>query len=138
PGAASPALAVANAVGRVGCFRVGDDYGVPSDLPWAVAFPEGLPPTTVPVHPTQLYELLALLPLAWMLLRWRRQGRPDLFVLGGYLMAAGLVRFGIEFLRVRHPLLGPLALAHLFALVAIGVGLALIWRSRSAAPHTGQ
>ena len=67
--AATPALAVAHAIGRVGCFLVGDDYGVPSDLPWAVAFPKGLPPTSVPVHPTQLYEVLALLPLAWMLLR---------------------------------------------------------------------
>ncbi len=136
--AATPALAVAHAIGRVGCFLVGDDYGVPSDLPWAVAFPEGLPPTSVPVHPTQLYEMLALLPLAWMLLRWRRQGRSDLFVLGSYLMSAGLVRFGIEFLRVRHLLLGPLALAHLFALVAMGVGLALIWRSRSAEQHADQ
>lgn len=47
--AATPALAVAHAIGRIGCFLVGDDYGVPSDLPWAVAFPEGLPPTSVPV-----------------------------------------------------------------------------------------
>ena len=99
--AATPALAIAHAIGRVGCFLVGDDYGVPSDLPWAVAFPEGLPPTTIPVHPTQLYEMLALLPLAWMLLRWRRQRQPDRFVLGSYLIAAGAVRFLIEFLRTR-------------------------------------
>lgn len=129
--AATPALAVAHAIGRVGCFLVGDDYGVPSDLPWAVAFPQGLPPTEVPVHPTQLYEMLALLPVAWMLLSMRRHGRPNAFVLGAYLASAGLVRFGVEFLRVRQPLLGPLAPAHLFALVAIGVGLALIWQGRS-------
>ena len=54
--AAAPALAVGHAIGRIGCFLVGDDYGRPTDLPWAVAFPKGLPPTTVPVHPTQLYE----------------------------------------------------------------------------------
>lgn len=46
--AASPALAAGHAIGRIGCFLVGDDYGRPSDLPWAVAFPEGLPPTVVP------------------------------------------------------------------------------------------
>ena len=51
--AAAPALAVGHAIGRIGCFMVGDDYGRPSSLPWAVAFPEGLPPTSVPVHPTQ-------------------------------------------------------------------------------------
>src|SRR6185295_17633774 len=47
--AATPALAVGQAIGRVGCFLVGDDYGRPTGLPWGVAFPEGLPPTIVPV-----------------------------------------------------------------------------------------
>ena len=128
--AATPALAVAHAIGRVGCFLVGDDYGVPSDLPWAVAFPEGLPPTSIPVHPTQLYETLALLPLAWMLLRWRRKGRPDAFVLGAYLTSAGVIRFGIEFLRVHQPILGPLALAHLFSVAAVCIGVVLLLKSR--------
>ena len=53
--AATPALAIGHAIGRLGCFLVGDDYGRPSQLPWAVAFLDGVPPTTVPVHPTQLY-----------------------------------------------------------------------------------
>lgn len=128
--AATPALAVAHAIGRVGCFLVGDDYGVPSDLPWAVAFPEGLPPTSIPVHPTQLYETLALLPLAWMLLRWRREGRSDAFVLGAYLTSAGVIRFGIEFLRVHQPILGPLALAHLFSVAAVCTGLVLLLQLR--------
>src|SRR5260370_7934349 len=44
--ASAPALALGYAVGRIGCFLVGDDYGRPSDLPWAVAFPVGLPRTT--------------------------------------------------------------------------------------------
>lgn len=50
--AATPALAIGHAIGRIGCFLVGDDYDRPSDLPWAVAFPDGLPSTTVPVHLT--------------------------------------------------------------------------------------
>lgn len=129
--AATPALAIAHAIGRVGCFLVGDDYGVPSDLPWAVAFPEGLPPTTIPVHPTQLYEMLALLPLAWMLLRWRRQGRPDRFVLGSYLVVAGAVRFFIEFLRMRESLAGPFAIAHLLSFVAFATGVVLLAMSRA-------
>src|SRR5687768_11768010 len=82
--AASPALVIGHAIGRIGCFLVGDDYGTPSDLPWAVAFPEGLPPTSVSVHPTQLYEAFALVPLAMLLFHWRREGRPDIVVLGGY------------------------------------------------------
>ena len=98
--AAAPALAIGHAIGRIGCFLVGDDYGRPSDLPWAVAFPEGLPPTMIPVHPTQLYEAIALVPLAILLFGWRRHGRPDTFVLGAYLVCAGGIRFGIEFVRV--------------------------------------
>lgn len=124
--AATPALALAHAIGRIGCFLVGDDYGYPSRLPWAVAFPEGLPPTTVPVHPTQLYETVALLPLVWLLLRWRRQGRSDRFVFGAYLVIAGLIRFVIEFLRVRQPIAGPFAVAHVAAALAIVVGVVLL------------
>ena len=128
--AATPALALAHAIGRIGCFLVGDDYGVASDLPWAVAFPDGLPPTSIPVHPTQLYEMAALLPIVWLLLRWRREGRPDLFVLGAYLVATGSVRFVIELLRVHQPFAGPFAVAHVFSMVAIGVGAVLLRASR--------
>ena len=127
--AAPPALAVAHAIGRVGCFLVGDDYGVPSGLPWAVAFPDGLPPTTVPVHPTQLYEAAVLVPIAWRLYRWRRQGKPDAFVLGAYLVMTGLTRFLIEFIRWRQPLLGPLAVAHILAFVVMCVGAVLLLKA---------
>lgn len=131
--AATPALALAHAIGRVGCFLVGDDYGVPSTLPWAVAFPEGLPPALTPVHPTQLYEVAALLPIMWLLLGWRREGRDDRFVLGAYLMMTGAARFAIEFLRVREPVVGPLAVAHVLALVAAAAGVALVVSSPPAA-----
>jgi phosphatidylglycerol:prolipoprotein diacylglycerol transferase len=130
--AATPALAFAHAIGRIGCFLVGDDYGIPSGLPWAVAFPNGLPPTTTAVHPTQLYEMLALLPIAWALVRWRRQRRPDAFVLGAYLMATGSVRFLIEFLRMRESLFGPFALAHVLSFTAVCVGVALLSKARSS------
>jgi phosphatidylglycerol:prolipoprotein diacylglycerol transferase len=95
--AATPALAIGQAIGRIGCFLVGDDYGRPSHLPWAVAFPQGLPPTTLPLHPTQLYQAAGLLPLALLLFRWRRRNRSDEFVLGAYLFLAGSLRFVIEF-----------------------------------------
>lgn len=78
--AATPALAVGHAIGRVGCFLVGDDYGRPSDLPWAVAFPEGLPPTDVPVHPTQLYEAIALAIVAMTKLRTTTRTREVIMV----------------------------------------------------------
>jgi phosphatidylglycerol---prolipoprotein diacylglyceryl transferase len=133
--AATPALAAGHAIGRIGCFLVGDDYGVPSTLPWAVAFPRGLPPTDVPVHPTQLYEAALLFPLAWLLIRWRRQRRADRFVLGAYLMLAGTIRFFIEFLRINTRVLGALSVAHIAALAAIVVGATLL-RKRNPEPGT--
>ncbi len=128
--AAAPALAVGHAIGRIGCFMVGDDYGRPSDLPWAVAFPEGLPPTDVPVHPTQLYEAFALGLMAWALLRWRRQAHSDAVVVGRYFVLAGSTRFAIEFIRVNLRVLGPLTLAHLLSLALVTIGAVMILRAR--------
>ncbi len=130
--AATPALAIGHLIGRIGCFLVGDDYGRPTDLPWGVAFPEGLPPTVVPVHPTQLYEAAALVPLAWLLIRWRRQHRSDTFVLGAYMVLAGAIRFAIEFVRVNERVLGPLTVAHLAALLVIAAGAVVLMAGRTA------
>jgi phosphatidylglycerol---prolipoprotein diacylglyceryl transferase len=130
--AATPALAIGHAIGRLGCFLVGDDYGKPTSLPWGVAFPQGLPPTDVPVHPTQLYEAFALVPLAWLLLRWRHQGRSDRLVVGAYLVLMGGIRFAIEFLRVDRQVLGPLTVAHLASLGAVIVGLVMLASVRSS------
>ena len=127
--AATPALAVGHAIGRVGCFMVGDDYGRPSSLPWAIAFPEGLPPTSVRVHPTQLYEAVALVAVAWLLIRWRRDRVRDPVVLGRYLVLAGSVRFAIEFVRVNLRVMGPLTLAQLIALGLAVSGGVLILRN---------
>jgi phosphatidylglycerol---prolipoprotein diacylglyceryl transferase len=126
--AASPALALGHAIGRVGCFMVGDDYGRPSDLPWAVAFPEGRPPTTVPVHPTQLYETAGLVAIAFALVRLRRRGTSDRVVFGTYLVLAGGVRFLIEFVRVNAPIVGPFTLAQVFSFAVVGIGLVLFFR----------
>ena len=127
--AAAPALAVGHAIGRIGCFLVGDDYGRPSDLPWAVAFPQGLPPVDVPVHPTQIYEALALAVVAWLLLRWRRAGVADASVVGRYFVLAGSIRFAIEFIRVNTRVVGPLTLAHLISLGLAIVGAIVLARA---------
>ncbi len=89
--------AVGQAVGRVGCFLVGDDYGRATDMPWGVAFPQGAPPTHELVHPTQIYEILWLLPVAGLL--WRRRKRSP-FLFGAYVALNGLGRLIIENWRV--------------------------------------
>ncbi|MFP8875118.1 MAG: prolipoprotein diacylglyceryl transferase [Myxococcota bacterium] len=94
---AAPATAVGQAIGRIGCFLVGDDYGRASDVPWAVAFPEGAPPTFDHVHPTQLYEVAWLLPVALFL--WSRRRRSP-FLFGEYMVLNGAGRIVIENWRV--------------------------------------
>jgi phosphatidylglycerol:prolipoprotein diacylglycerol transferase len=132
--AATPALAVGHAIGRVGCFLVGDDYGRPTALPWGVAFPEGLPPINVPVHPTQLYEAVALAGLAWLLFKWRAARVPDLVVIGRYLVLAGVIRFAIEFVRINAPVLGPLTLAQLISGSLAITGAVVLLTRRAGEP----
>ena len=124
--AAAPALAIGHAIGRIGCFLVGDDYGRPSTLPWAVSFPRGLPPTMDRVHPTQLYETAGLIPIALLLLYWRRRGVSDRTVFARYLVLAGSLRFLIEFVRVNLRVLGPLTLAQLISLTVVLVGVVMM------------
>jgi phosphatidylglycerol:prolipoprotein diacylglycerol transferase len=138
--AAAPALAAGHAIGRLGCFLVGDDYGRPTGLPWGVAFPEGLPPTLDRVHPTQLYEMFPLALLAWLLVGWRRRGVADRVVLGRYFLAAGLLRFLVEFVRVNRVVAFGLTTAQLFALGLVVAGVVLVGaggRRRADAPPAG-
>lgn len=124
--AATPALAIGQMLGRIGCFLVGDDYGSPTSLPWGVAFPRGLPPTTDRVHPTQLYEAIFLAGFAWVLIGWRRRGLSDRTVLGRYLLVAGGFRFLLEFVRVNTRVAGPLTVAHFFALAVALLGVVVL------------
>ena len=121
--------AVGQSIGRLGCFLVGDDYGSPSDVPWAMAFPDGAPPTLARVHPTQLYEIAWLMPIAGFLW-WRRKKSPFLF--GEYLALNGLGRLWIEKLRI-NPAVG-LGLTEPqwigIGLIALGMGGWLYFRMR--------
>ena len=128
--AAAPAVAVGQLLGRIGCFLVGDDYGLPTSLPWGVAFPEGVPPTNVPVHPTQIYEALFLGLLAWLLVRWRRQGLPDRLLLARYCVLAGGFRFALEFVRVNVRVAAGLTVAQYASLALVAAGFVLLALSR--------
>lgn len=134
--AAAPALAVGHMLGRVGCFLVGDDYGRPSNLPWAVAFPNGLPPTDVPVHPTQIYEALFLGWLAWLLIREQRRGVADRRILGHYMILAGGFRFVVEFIRVNEPVFLGFTVAQILAFILSATGVVLL--SRASSPRARQ
>ena len=66
--------------------------------------------------------------MAWLLFRWRKQGRADIFVMGAYLVLAATIRFLIEFIRVDVRVLGVLSVAHLASLMAIALGVAFLLR----------
>jgi phosphatidylglycerol---prolipoprotein diacylglyceryl transferase len=135
--AAAPALAIGHGIGRIGCFLVGDDYGSPSTLPWAVAFPEGLPPIDIPVHPTQIYEAVPLFLIGFLLIRWRSQGVSDRTVLGRYLVLVGALRFAIEFVRINVRIVGPFTVAHIASVAAALAGLALLASADGASRRLG-
>jgi phosphatidylglycerol:prolipoprotein diacylglycerol transferase len=111
--------ALGQAIGRIGCFLVGDDYGRPTDLPWGIAFPEGAPPTLEPVHPTQLYEMAWLFALTGLL--WARRNRSPL-LWGEYLVLAGIGRFAVEFLRLNPRVALGLSEPQWIALALVAVG----------------
>jgi phosphatidylglycerol---prolipoprotein diacylglyceryl transferase len=113
------AAAVGQAIGRVGCFLVGDDYGQPTDLPWGVAFPRGAPKTDVPVHPTQIYEILWLLPVAGLL--WKRRHKSP-FLFGEYLFLNGVGRLVIETLRLNPKVAFGLTEPQIVGIALIAIG----------------
>src|SRR5262245_31519189 len=100
--AVAPSLAAAYAIGRIGCQLAGDgDYGSDWDGPWAMSYPNGTVPIDTPVHPTPIYETLAMGAFAILLWRWRNRWRPGT-LMAVYLIGAGLERFLVEFVR-RNP-----------------------------------
>ena len=145
-------LAAGYAVGRTGCWAVGDDYGRPWDGPWATKFPEGAPPSTVAnmqqlfgikfpasmppgevvaVHPTQLYEVGAGFIMFLILWRYRDHKHAEGWLFGLYCVLAGIERFLVEFLRAKDDriIAGGLTVAQIFAILfAIGGAIIMFWR----------
>ncbi len=143
----SPPLAIGYAVGRMGCFLVGDDYGRPTASWMGMAFPNGTPPTrvddiaiyfgvrvdpaiveqfgqVVPVHPTQLYEV-AMASLIFILLwRLRIHEHGDGWLWWICLTLLSAERFLVEFVRIKDDrFLGPLTFAQGIAITLMLVGL---------------
>jgi phosphatidylglycerol---prolipoprotein diacylglyceryl transferase len=127
---ASPAAAAGYALGRIGCLTSGDgDYGIPSNLPWAMGFPNGIDPTPpgVRVHPTPIYELIAGLLIAWWLWRRGAKPRPTGEIVGEYLLLTGIARFLVEFIRRNPHILFGLSNAQLASLGSMVAGVVLMW-----------
>ncbi len=150
----APALALAYAVGRMGCFLVGDDYGLPTDKWYGIAFPHGTPPSTagylrsvggvippqvpdwavVKVHPTQLYEIAAALVMVAILWKLSDKPRRPWGMFGAYMGLYGLERFLVEFVRAKGDrYFFGLSTSQVASLIVMFLGTYL-WTRRSGAP----
>jgi phosphatidylglycerol:prolipoprotein diacylglycerol transferase len=100
-----PAIALGQGIGRIGCFMAGDDYGKPTDLPWAVQFTDreahtiGGAPLYTPLHPVQLYESGFCFLLFGFLVWFSRRKRFEGQVILAYALLYAAGRFVIEFFR---------------------------------------
>jgi len=165
--AGSPAAALGYGVGRFGCFLSGDgDYGIPTSLPWAMSFPNGLVPTTERVHPTPIYELIVACVIAWIL--WRIGARqivasttkqsgpastrdkkkaesisgiaqlPNGSVFAAYLVLTGTARFLVEFIRINPRSFFGLTNAQAASLASVIAGGLIWWGLRQKQQATQQ
>jgi phosphatidylglycerol:prolipoprotein diacylglycerol transferase len=161
--AVAPPLAIAYAVGRIGCFLVGDDWGRPTDSWVGIRFPHGTPPTRVdiiqrdfgihvdpalvekygqivPVHPTQLYEIAMSTLIFLFLWKIRRHHHKPGWLFMVWLSLAGTERFIVEFFRAKDDrFFGILTLAQIISLAVVAVGVTGMMRTRQepAASGTG-
>jgi phosphatidylglycerol:prolipoprotein diacylglycerol transferase len=154
--AVAPSLAVGYLLGRVGCFLVNDDYGLPSRLPWAMAFPRGAPPTTarilaeqfhaaipagtppdqvLTVHPTQLYEIVLTFAVFWVLWRWREHRYSPGWLFGLYLVLSSVERIVAEVFRAKDDrILGAVTVAQILSAALILLGIAMMRRLAGREP----
>lgn len=150
---ASPAAAIGYGIGRIGCLISGDgDYGIPTNLPWGMSFPNGIVPTTgtdgvclqtgwpenCRVQPTPIYEFLIGLLLFWIL--WQLGARalktkmPNGIVFAAYLVLSGIARFLIEFIRINPRSFFGMTNAQTASLGMIIGGAALYFAVRKTLP----
>lgn len=122
-----PSIPLIHSIGRVGCFFAGCCYGIPMDPPWGVYFRSSLAPHGVALFPVQLLEAALNLVLFCILYTYARKPRKPGKVLGYYLVAYGIERFFLEFLRgdlERGSIFG-ISTSQFISLILIPLGLIL-------------
>jgi len=152
------AIAAGYAVGRTGCWAVGDDYGKPYTGPLAVAFPQGAPPSTaaemqhafnvslppgtdpnsvLSVYPTQLLEVALGMVMFGILWKIRDHDHAEGWLFGVWCILAGIERFIVEFFRAkddRFSFLAGLSTAQVIALALALAGVAIMAARRTTGP----
>jgi len=141
-------VAAAYAIGRTGCWAVGDDYGRPWDGALAVKFPDGAPPSTVEnmtrlfhvpvppgmhpldvvsVYPTQLFEVALGFIMFVILWRLRDHKHAEGWLFGAYCVLAGIERFIVEFFRAKDDrFFGIFTTAQVISILFVILGVAIM------------
>lgn len=142
----APAVALGQAIGRLGCFAAGCCFGAPSTAPWSVIFHNedahalvGVP-LNVPLHPSQLYESLGTLVLLFILLATLKKRKFPGQVAATYLILYAILRFSLEFFRgdvARGTVFGGvLSTSQFIALVVVFLTLAALPLIAKRKPET--
>jgi phosphatidylglycerol:prolipoprotein diacylglycerol transferase len=139
----APALAIGQAIGRMGCQLAGDgDWGLPSTLPWAMSYPKAIVGWNsesvlklddhyrlvsgffpgVRVHPAPIYETLLYLGVFAILWSMRKREHPAGSLIFWYMVLAGAARFIVEFVRINPRVFYGLSEAQLIAFGMVVVG----------------
>ena len=163
----TPFILLGHGIGRIGCLLVGDDYGVPSNLPWAISLPNGLPVTSIEtfmthfsflgysrdylqhflvenssniisVHPTQIYEMILYFAFFFLIMKYNDYLK---FFKGSifsiYLITGGFSRFVVEFLRTNERYMFNLSSAQYISLLMIISGLILFYSLKQRKTNSG-
>jgi phosphatidylglycerol:prolipoprotein diacylglycerol transferase len=143
-------IAASYAVGRTGCWAVGDDYGRQWISRFAVAFPDGAPPSTVgsmlenfgvtsmrgqplfalvSVYPTQLFEVAMGLAMFGVLWHFRGHKHAEGWLFGLYCVLAGTERFIVEFFRAKDDrFFAGITMAQVIAMAFVACGA--LWMAK--------
>ncbi len=163
----TPFILLGHGIGRIGCLLVGDDYGIPSNLPWAIALPNGLPVTSIEtfmthfsflgysreylqqylvdnsasiisVHPTQIYEMGLYFVFFYLIMKYKTSLA---FFKGSifsiYLVTGGFSRFIVEFLRTNERYMFNLSSAQYISLFMMVSGLVLFYLLKQKKVNNG-
>jgi prolipoprotein diacylglyceryltransferase len=139
----APAVAAAMAIGRIGCFLT-EQIGTPTSLPWGMAVSPEVA-ATIPncpqcaggqaMHPSFLYEIGFHI-IAFAVL-WRARDR--LTAEGAtfklYLLAYGIFRFALEFVRGNAEMAGGLTGSQIFLLATLPLLLGYVVRQRATGAY---
>ena len=123
-------VALALGVGRIGNFINGEFYGIPTELPWGVKFPnvEGFR------HPVQIYEAMKNFLIFGILWALRNKNLPGGTLFWSFIVLYGGIRFALEFYKDIPPLLFGITWGQIWSLPMLALGIYMLYKLRASAP----